>query len=889
MSGSISSSVPLRPPARSRHPWSLIPVDVGIIGILAFAPFFMGGRQALGQLVLCVLSSLTALAWCIHQWRERDGRWRFTGVEPLILLGLGLILLQCQPLNSSLLKALSPRVQKLLPEWGEASSAVLPGLWNRISFTPNDTWSNLIVILACVQFFFVAAQRLKTVNDLHRMVRIVAIGGFVMALFGTIQYLYSNGKFFWLYQHPMTDTRHAAKGAFANANHFANFLAMALPAQALLIIDRLARVKRNRTGIDRWKFHLRRIDLQLCLWCLLLATTGLAIFLSKSHSGILSSVVGLVILVMICWRKSLLTTFSSAIALSLIIIWLALLPLFGEFGNWRSHRAAASKASGCLMDLWKADLHGIEEFPLAGTGLGSHQEVYWLWFNAPQDGHEYSHAENGFLQIALETGLTGLGIVLLLWLTALLWCAQGLWNAATTRSGGVMAVATAGLGISLTHSMTDFVWYVPACINIVLLYGVCAWRISLMRFFETPRRESADRLSVFNAGVWSWRLALPAVLLLGYWMLREKIPEVAAEPIWHRYLRLTLEQQRDPADNAERQADLLQRRIQLALQAAKANPRAHRIQLHAGMACLKQFALNQQNTQHYMPLSQIRDAARNLIGSPDEMRAWLDRPGILGEQRQLLEQAMFHFRASLRACPLQPRPYLELAELVWLDGRSETAERELIEQAVTARPNDARAQFAMGRMLWLNGEQRAAAVHWQRAFRLDADYREHLIEALSTYVPARFFLEHFDPDLSGLRQLREAYRLTDDKSGYQLVLESLAKFSAAEAASSNDRGAEEKWRLAHECYVELGDHKNARKTAEAALAAQPDSYAAHHLYAIWLYQNGYFAEASDQLTWCIRQRPSETTLVPMAEDARQRAARGELPVRYAESPGGVRR
>jgi O-antigen ligase/tetratricopeptide (TPR) repeat protein len=777
----------------------------------------------------------------------------------------------------------------LLPEWGDASSAVLPGLWNRISFTPNDTWSNLIVILACVQFFYVAAQRLKTVPDLHRVVRIVAISGFVMALFGTVQYLYGNGKFFWLYQHPMTDTLQVAKGAFANANHFANFLAMALPAQVLLVIERLTRVAPTRTSSDHRKLQFRSFDLQLCFWCLLPATTGLALMFSRSLSGIVSATIGLMILLLVCWRKSLLTAVGSSIAFGLIVAWLALMPLFGEFASSRSQQAGNPASGNGLMDLWKADLHGIEEFPLAGTGLGSHQEVYWLWFNAPQNGHEYSHAENGLLQIALETGLTGLGIVLLLWLTALLWCAQGLWNASTPRSIGVMAVTTSGLCISLTHSMTDFVWYVPACINIVLVYGVCAWRMSLMRFFESTRRESADRLSAVNVGVWSWRLAIPAFACLGYWMFREKIPEVAAEPIWHRYLALTLEQQRSPAGSADQQAELLQERIQLALQAAQANPRAHRIQLHAGMACLKQFALNQQNTQQYMPLSQIRDAARNLIGSPDEMRAWLDRPGILGEQRQLLEQAMFHFRASLRACPLQPRPYLELAELVWLDGRSETAERELIEQAVTARPNDARAQFAMGRLLWLDGEQRAAALHWQQAFRLDADYREHLIEALSTYVPARFFLEHFDPDLSGLRQLREAYRQTEDKPGYQLVLESLAKFSAAEASHSHGQAAEEKWRLAHECYVELGDQKNARQAAEAALAARPDSYSAHHLYAVWLYRNGYFAEASDQLTWCIRQRPSETALVRMAEDARQRAARGELPVRYAESPGGVRR
>src|SRR5690606_27321250 len=108
-------------------------------------------------------------------------------------------------------------------------------------FTPHDTWSNFVVIIACVLYFFVAVQRLGTVDDLCRFVGVVGWGGGAMAAFGLVQYAFSNGKFFWVYSHPMTDTFYVAKGAFANANHFANYLATALPAQMFLVVMQLLR------------------------------------------------------------------------------------------------------------------------------------------------------------------------------------------------------------------------------------------------------------------------------------------------------------------------------------------------------------------------------------------------------------------------------------------------------------------------------------------------------------------------------------------------------------------------------------------------------------------------------------------------------------------------
>jgi tetratricopeptide (TPR) repeat protein len=867
-------------------------VDLGLVSILILAPFLMGGRQALGQMALCLLSTATALAWSLHQCRQGDGKWRFTGVEPIMFLGLGLIFLQCWELSPAMMQALSPRVQRLLSVWDESTASLLPE-WNRISFTPAETWSDMVVIVACLEFFFVLVQRLQTIEDILVLLRWIALGGGLMSLLGLVQFAWGNGKFFWVYAHPMTDTFGVAKGAFSNANHFANYLALTVPAAILSLVDRMRaapRIASTGTAGSRWHMIRARFDLRTAFWGLLQAVIWMGIILSQSRIGMLSASLGVVMTATILWHRSLLTTRQAALGLILLLGIILSAPFINqvphpiaELGTGANPFEKPPVGSEHRDEVWTANMHGLREFPLAGTGLGSHQEVYWLWFRSPQNHREFSHAENGYLQVALETGITGAGLVALLWLTSLFWCAQGLLNAVSQRAGGVMAVATAGLLMSLVQSLVDFVWYVPACMNIVLLYAVCGWRISLMRFFEPTREDVSWTHRVTRLPRWDWALSLVGFMFLGHWMVTEKLPEVFAEPLWDDYLRVTLAQQRSQP-NAEDASAMLNRRIFLALAAAEANPRSHRLQLHAGLACLKQFALNQEMLHRQMPLSQIRDAARSLFDSPEEMHQWLSRPGVLGSEQYLLREALEHFQASLEACPLQPRPYLELAELVWLRGGSERDERRLIEQAVAVRPCDARSHFALGRALWLEGNQKEAAAHWQDSFHYDPDYRGHLISVLAEYVPARFFLDHFDPDYAALKQLREAYRSSDDVAGYQLVLESLARSSAREAVKKQHVESVQAWMLAHECFAELGDRKAAYNSGREAIAADPSSFAAHQTFGLWLYRTGMFAEAVRELSWCARNHPEEHWLNTIASDARHRLNQTARKTEFAEEP-----
>ena len=202
-------------------------IDGGLAGVIFLLPFVMGGRHPLGQLILAALAVVTGLAWAIRQCLRPHPIWRPTWILALISAGLILIMLQTIPLPQSLLQLLAPSQANILPLWNAAQpdSASL-GRWNTISFAPEETRANLVLALSYGLLFFVTAERIKAIEDVERLLRWCALSAMCMAVFGLVQYLAGNGKFFWFYSPPFTNTFGGVKGSFTNRNHFAHFLAL---------------------------------------------------------------------------------------------------------------------------------------------------------------------------------------------------------------------------------------------------------------------------------------------------------------------------------------------------------------------------------------------------------------------------------------------------------------------------------------------------------------------------------------------------------------------------------------------------------------------------------------------------------------------------------------
>ena len=61
--------------------------------------------------------------------------------------------------------------------------------------------------------------------------------------------------------------------------------------------------------------------------------------------------------------------------------------------------------------IWDADFKALPDYCCLGSGVGSHREIYPMYLTDSWEV-EFTHAENGYLQVALETGFPGLALLL---------------------------------------------------------------------------------------------------------------------------------------------------------------------------------------------------------------------------------------------------------------------------------------------------------------------------------------------------------------------------------------------------------------------------------------------------------------------------------------------
>ncbi|HBO45671.1 MAG TPA: hypothetical protein DD670_17440, partial [Planctomycetaceae bacterium] len=407
-------------------------VDGGLASCLLVVPFLMGGRHPIGQAVLVAAVSATVVAWALRQAASGEGWWRPTLASLLLPAAVLLVAVQLTPLPHDWLNRLSPRAVELLTLWGpESDSAVSLGVWNRLSLTPGETRAGLILLISYSLLFLVTVQRVHGVEDIERILRWCALAAVAMAAFGLIQYFAGNGKFFWFHESPYSTTDGVVKGSFTNRNHFAHFMALGIGPLVWWLhawYRREAPEASSGTAVRRYSNEpVRWCTLQNAarlLPCLAVAMVVLAALLSLSRGGNTSLFLAATIAMVVCGRAAAVqgrVLLGAGFAGVLIV---GALNFFGtEYDKVSNRLGDLSSGSIEQVDqlaarrtIWATTVAAIPDFALFGSGVGSFREVYPIHDESPANGTFASHAENGPLQVALETGVVG---------TALLACGIG--------------------------------------------------------------------------------------------------------------------------------------------------------------------------------------------------------------------------------------------------------------------------------------------------------------------------------------------------------------------------------------------------------------------------------------------------------------------------------
>jgi len=153
-------------------------VDVCLAALVLFAPYFLGGRHPVGQFVFVVLSVVMASAWCCRQWLEKNSGYRFSGVELLLIAAILVVAAQIIPFPSRMLNAISPATQGVLSA-GTAGGASTT--WSTISLAPGLTRDALAVLIAHALVLLVVIQRARTLEDVQRLLWLLAGAAVLMA------------------------------------------------------------------------------------------------------------------------------------------------------------------------------------------------------------------------------------------------------------------------------------------------------------------------------------------------------------------------------------------------------------------------------------------------------------------------------------------------------------------------------------------------------------------------------------------------------------------------------------------------------------------------------------------------------------------------------------
>ena len=902
-----SSSSEYRSP--SPRPFLLLLTDACLFITLFAVPFLMGGRIPLARLVLAISVSAGAVSYALHQLRQKQARLKWTFAEPLLLAGALLGVLQLLPLSANLITHFSPRLYAILPLWSPAGDGNLVlGLWNRLSLAPEETRAGLAVFCSYALLFAVTVQRVQGLHDAERILRMVGCVVLAMAGFGLLQYVTSNGKFFWFYDHPQTNTFHITKGSFTNRNHFAQFLALGIGPLIWWLVHSMDRRQREKGSQHAFGSQTGKPLLAELSVPLLAIGLGLVLFsgmLSLSRGGIVAMGLAVVVAVGLMFRQG---RISGKLFASLAGIFALLAALLGVFGHEMVSRRLDNWESPDRLKIWKANVAVFRDFTWVGTGIGTHVEAYKLYLDEPVPANkEFSHAENGYLQIASETGVAGLSLVGLGMLLCTFWCLRGIRLDRAGRIGLALAAISASLVANFAHSMGDFIWYAPGCMVVLVVLAALAARLYQLAQYRRKRSWGDASNGDATAGIYLPRLGWIGCLIgcvgLGWWTVQPTLPAVAAFRPWDEYRRLNLrkdafEQSEAESDNSaaalaqreEYQRFRLQQKLNALMTAARRDPYNARIQIRASMAYLTLFHILQNDGDNPMTLAQIREAAQlSQFESIEAMNEWLKRA--VGENRKYLDHALAHCRRALQLCPLQGEGYLYLAELGFLEELSPESENVYLEQALTVRPYDSQVLFAAGREAWTDENIEQALAYWRESFHRDVTYQQRIIDLLSPAVPASFFIERFDPDWPAVVRLRDAYRKLDRPDDYQQVLSLFAKLAADEGQKDlqhKDYAASiEHLMQSHNAYLELNNGPGALATLKQALKVDSNSFRVRFKLALWLYKQQQYDNALKQIDWCLKREPDNYDLKVMAERATDAKLRGETLLRVANPPSAM--
>lgn len=414
-----------------------------ILFLLAAAPLALGAVHEPAFVPLLAVGSAVGLAsWARGHWARAHG----IAVPPVaggrLLVALhGLVLLQLLPLPPAVLRLLSPGSFAFYEEM-----SLVPIGWRPVTVNPADTARGFAFLAGMSLQYAAVFREFADERWRRRLAGVVVVTACLMTIAALVQAASPEPTRIYGLWKPRWDW--GVFGPYVSRNHFAGYVAMAIPLAVGFAAESAMRVRRSwahrrfgwvALGEPAGVATIRRAAAAMVLMVGLLA--------SHSRGGLLAFAAGsLAVLATLRRRRVLVLPLVAAVVVA-GFLWV-------DVSATRAAFAARSLRQSRLA-LWSDALGMVPRFPLLGAGFNAFGTSYTR-YQTVERYEWYGEAHNEYLQGLVDLGLLGAALLAAVLFRLL----RGGVRAA--RSSAVDAGVLGALVALAAHNVVDFNWQIPA-------------------------------------------------------------------------------------------------------------------------------------------------------------------------------------------------------------------------------------------------------------------------------------------------------------------------------------------------------------------------------------------------------------------------------------------